>query len=57
MRFVLLVITGLLMLPSNPVHADNMACGLKPMPPLGCSSSSAVCLCDASGACKWVFSC
>ncbi len=57
MRFVLLVITGLLMLPSNPVHADNMACGLKPLPPLGCSSSSAVCLCDASGACKWVFSC
>lgn len=31
-------------------------CGLKPLPPFGCSSNDAVCRCDGSG-CEWVWYC
>lgn len=32
-------------------------CGLKPLPPLGCSNSDAVCMCDSAGNCHWVWQC
>ncbi len=37
----------------------NFTCGLKPLPPLGCKSQSAQCVCstDSEGReyCQWVF--
>lgn len=40
-------------------HA-NYRCGLKPLPPLGCKRSDAVCICERSGdygqtRCRWVW--
>lgn len=35
--------------------AQSMACGLHPMPPLGCKWEKARCVCDENGHCKWVF--
>lgn len=57
MRRVLVLAAVLMLGAAAPVAADSMSCGLKPLPPLGCSSSSAQCLCDAQGNCRWVFSC
>ncbi len=33
----------------------SIKCGIKPIPPIGCSSASAQCVCDADGNCNWVF--
>ncbi len=33
------------------------ACGFKPFPPFGCSNNDAVCVCDSSGECNWVWVC
>jgi len=49
-----IILAMLLMLMSATAYA-NMKCGLKPLPPLGCSSSDAVCQCDSNGNCQWVF--
>lgn len=57
MRGVLVLAAVLMLGAAVPALADSMSCGLKPLPPLGCSSSSAQCLCDAQGNCRWVFSC
>lgn len=57
MRKVLVLAIALILGAAVPALADSMACGLKPLPPLGCSSSSAQCLCDAQGNCRWVFTC
>lgn len=42
---------------SNYFIKTNLRCGLKPLPPLGCKSSDAVCMCDSDGNCQWVFRC
>jgi hypothetical protein len=39
-----------------PRACAQMGCGLKPIPPLGCKYSDAVCRCDGSG-CEWVWYC
>lgn len=39
------------------IACANYACGLKPLPPLGCSMSDAVCICDNAGNCQWVWIC
>lgn len=36
--------------------AYGFACGLKPIPPLGCSYNDAICICEGNN-CRWVFSC
>ena len=33
----------------------NFQCGLKPLPPFGCKSEDAVCVCDRDGNCQWQF--
>jgi len=44
----------------EPVRA-NYKCGMKPLPPLGCKRSDAVCICERTGpygsgeTCRWVF--
>lgn len=30
-------------------------CGIPPIPPIGCSTANATCVCDASGNCYWIF--
>lgn len=57
MRPVLVVLALLLLGTASPVLADALACGLKPLAPLGCSASNARCVCDADGNCHWVFDC
>ena len=54
---VLVLAIALILGATVPALADSMACGLKPLLPLGCSSSNAQCLCDAHGNYSWVFSC
>ena len=49
-----IILATLLTLASTAAYA-NMQCGIKPIPPIGCSSSNAVCQCDSSGNCQWVF--
>jgi hypothetical protein len=56
MRLLPILIAAALVL-AAPAAASSLACGLKPLPPLGCSSSGAVCVCDADGNCRWVFVC
>lgn len=35
---------------------ENIKCGIRPITPLGCSKSNAVCVCDSSGReCEWIF--
>lgn len=60
MLSVLLVVVGLAVTP--PDHSPlpqpvNFKCGLKPLPPLGCDSDNAVCVCDRNGNCSWQFQC
>jgi len=57
MHRVLVLVAVLFATSALPATANTMACGLKPLAPLGCSSSDARCICDAQGNCKWVFSC
>lgn len=33
----------------------SLQCGIKPIPPIGCSSADAMCICDEDGNCYWVF--
>ena len=42
---------------SKPILlAQNLQCGLQPIPPIGCKS--AICICDQSGTrCRWEFVC
>ncbi len=37
--------------------AIQYKCGIKPITPIGCDGRSARCVCDSSGACRWVFDC
>lgn len=57
MRHVLVLIAVLGLSGTSPVLANTMACGLKPLAPLGCSASNARCVCEADGQCRWVFDC
>lgn len=37
-----------------------ISCGMmpmKPMTPMGCSDTQAVCICDGSGDCSWIWIC
>ena len=36
---------------------SSLECGIKPIPPIGCSSENAVCVCDESEECEWKFVC
>jgi hypothetical protein len=53
------VIIGLLAsaLLASAVSAQPLQCGIKPLPPLGCKSENAHCVCDAAGHCHWEFDC
>jgi|HubBroStandDraft_6_1064221.scaffolds.fasta_scaffold32211_5 hypothetical protein len=43
---------------ASPVYAQSLQCGLKPLPPVGCKSEKARCICDADGDnCQWEFVC
>ena len=33
----------------------NYKCGVKPVPPVGCSYEDAICVCDSDGNCAWFF--
>jgi hypothetical protein len=33
----------------------NINCGIPPIPPIGCSSEDATCVCDEDGNCRWEF--
>jgi len=33
----------------------SLACGARPIPPLGCKRENAVCICDEDGECYWAF--
>jgi hypothetical protein len=57
MRHLLVLGVVFLVGVTTPVLANTMACGLKPLAPLGCSSANARCVCDADGQCRWVFDC
>jgi hypothetical protein len=48
--------TLLIILTATPAHA-NLACGIPPIPPIGCSRDQAICLCNDYGNCEWVFMC
>lgn len=55
------LILGILSIVSTVVigrmaHA-NIQCGIKPIAPLGCQSSDAVCVCDRNGNCEWEWHC
>jgi len=41
----------------STAYAQNIACGIQPIPPIGCNSNSAHCVCNAQGQCHWVFDC
>lgn len=43
--------------PMTPVQMANFNCGIPPIPPIGCDSDDAVCVCDAEGRCSWQFNC
>jgi hypothetical protein len=49
------LILAALLLTSTAAYG-NFQCGLKPLPPLGCTQNDAVCICDEYG-CRWVFIC
>jgi len=38
-------------------YAYNLSCGIKPIPPIGCKSENAHCVCTADGECHWEFDC
>lgn len=57
MRHLILLIAVSMFIGATPVLANTMACGLKPLAPLGCSAENARCVCDADGQCRWVFDC
>jgi hypothetical protein len=40
-----------------PAKANGFNCGLRPLPPIGCSAADAHCECDGDGNCRWVFDC
>jgi len=41
---------------ANSMMKTNLSCGLRPLPPLGCSNP--VCMCDQNGRnCQWIFQC
>lgn len=45
------------LLAQKPANSSTVQCGIKPIAPIGCKSSDAVCVCDADGNCQWVFYC
>jgi hypothetical protein len=55
MKRLLLAMSLCATLMTGPAPAQNLSCGLMPIPPVGCSRSNAQCVCDASGRCQWVF--
>lgn len=57
MRRIMILLSVLALGGTGPALADSMTCGLKPLAPLGCSSSNARCICEADGQCRWVFDC
>lgn len=38
-----------------PEEINNLQCGVRPIPPVGCKMSSIMCVCDAYKTCQWVF--
>ena len=42
---------------NQSIPVANINCGIKPIPPIGCDSDDARCVCDAEGNCEWVFDC
>jgi len=53
MMVLLFVLSGL---GSNQsVVSASINCGIKPIPPIGCSDADAVCVCDDDGNCAWQF--
>lgn len=39
----------------RPLELNSVQCGVRPVPPVGCSRQSAVCACDSDNNCEWVF--
>jgi hypothetical protein len=41
--------------PNASLIPVNMACGIPPIPPVGCKIGD--CVCDETGRCRWTFVC
>lgn len=59
---ILILITGVILGNSKInrsesfIKMENMACGIKPIPPIGCVVGN--CVCDQNGSnCRWTFIC
>ena len=35
----------------------TIACGIRPLPPIGCGDGEAVCICDENNNCSWSWIC
>ena len=55
LMIVLAIVSGVTF--ASPVYAQSLQCGLKPLPPVGCKSENARCICDPEGNCHWEFDC
>ena len=50
----------LLVAEAGEAKADEigyLGCGIKPIPPIGCTFEDAVCICSANGNCQWIYAC
>lgn len=50
---VVLVVIG--SLTSTVAMAQSIACGIRPIPPIGCRGGH--CVCSSNNQCQWVFDC
>lgn len=48
------LVTALLLAVSTTATA-NYGCGIRPIPPIGCTGTWPTCVCDEDGNCVWVF--
>jgi hypothetical protein len=55
LMIVLAIVSGAIF--ASPVYAQSLQCGLKPLPPVGCKSEKARCICDEDSNCHWEFDC
>lgn len=45
----------LIILPMNANASMGYNCGIKPIPPIGCTFEQTVCSCDSQRNCQWIF--
>ena len=55
MKRLILAIVSVLTIVGGTAYA-NWQCGIKPLPPLGCSYDDAQCVCSGNS-CQWVYVC